>query len=140
MNDWRASRRACALACLLACGCSVNREIPRSEYAAKPERQHVSVKTRSGAEYQFDSMRVRADSLYGTRQIEVEGSFDEYRTTGLALDEVSKLSVRKLDWFRIGLVAGVATAVVLAAVLSQSKDDNSDTDDGGGPCGPRGCP
>jgi hypothetical protein len=139
MIDWKTSRRWPALVCLLACGCAVNREIPRSEYAAKPEREHVMVKTRSGAQYQFDRVQVRADSLYGQRQLDVEGSFDEYQTTALALDDVSALSVRKLDWFKIGLVAGVAAAVVLATVLTQPNNDSGDSG-GGGPCGNRECP
>jgi hypothetical protein len=140
MIDWKASRRWPALVCLLACGCSVNREIPRGEYAAKPEREHVVVKTRAGGQYQFDRVQVRADSLYGQKQLDVEGSFDTYQTTALALDDITALTVRKLDWFKVGLVAGVAAAVVLAAVLTQPNNDSSDTGSGGGPCGSRGCP
>jgi hypothetical protein len=139
MKLWKRSRRLAAIVCLLACGCSVNREIPRGEYAAAPERKHVVVKTKAGETYEFDQVQVRADSLFGTRQLDVEGSFDEYRTTAVALDDVSTLSVRKLDWLRMGLVAGVAAAVVLATVLTQQKNDEP-VDDSGGPCGSRGCP
>ena len=139
MIDWKRSHRFAAIVCLLACGCSVNREIPRGEYAAAPERKHVVVKTKAGTTYEFDHVQVRADSLFGTNQLDVEGSFDEYRTTGLALDDVSALSERRLDGFKIGIVAGVAAAVVLATVLTQPKNDEAPAD-GGGPCGPRGCP
>ena len=139
MTFCRTPQRWAALACLLACGCSVARQIPRGEYAVRPQRENVKVETRSGARYQFDRVRVRADSLYGEERLEIEGAFDEYRTTALALDEVVALSVRQVDWYRVGLVAGVAAAVVLAAVLSQQKNASTDSG-GGGPCGPRGCP
>jgi len=43
MKLWKRSRRLAAIVCLLACGCSVNREIPRGEYAAAPERKHEIV-------------------------------------------------------------------------------------------------
>jgi hypothetical protein len=115
----------------------VAREIPRQEYAVRPEREHVVVKTRSGTRYEFDRVRVQADSLYGEEQLDVEGRFDQYRTVPLALDDVAALSVRKADWTRMGIVAGVAGAVVLAAVLTQKK---SGGDTGQGPCGDRPCP
>lgn len=132
MIDWRARRRWGTLVCLLACGCSTMREIPRGEYAAEPERENVKVETRSGTKYQFDRVQVKSDSLFGQQRVESEGSFEEYRTTSLSLDEVAAISVRKLDWYRIGLVAGVAAAVVLAAVLTQQKDDSTAPPSGGG--------
>ncbi len=136
----RWGRRAGVLACLLACGCSVARELPRGEYAARPEREDVVVKTRAGAQYKFERVRVKADSLYGDQRLEVEGSsFDEFRTTALALDDVTALSVRRLDWYRMGLVSGVAAAVVLAAVLTQKKDNNQ-APVPTGPCPTRFCP
>ena len=140
MIDWKSSRRACALVCLFACSCAVNREIPRGEYAARPERERVTVLTKAGAKYEFDRVQVRADSLFGQKQLETEGSFDEYRTTALALDEVSTLSVRQLDWFKVGVVAGVAAAVVLAAVLTQPSSGGGGDGGDDGNCGPRGCP
>ncbi|TMQ68737.1 MAG: hypothetical protein E6K80_13925 [Candidatus Eisenbacteria bacterium] len=139
MRIWKSPRPWAAIACLLACGCSVAREIPRGEYAARPEREDVVVKTKAGAQYRFERVRVRADSLFGDERLDVEGSFDEYRTTALALDDVAALSVRRVDWTRMGLVAGVASAVVLAAVLSQQHDNNTTTG-GTGPCGARPCP
>jgi hypothetical protein len=135
MMVWKGSRRWAALACLLASSCSVAREIPRGEYAASPERENVVVKTKAGAKYEFDRVHVRADSLYGDQRVDSEGSFQEYRTTALALDDVAGLKVRKVDWFRIGLVGGVAAAVVLAAVLTQQHDDNAAAPEPpGGPC------
>jgi hypothetical protein len=131
-------RRAAALLCLLSCGCSVAREIPRQEYAARPQRENVVVKTRSGTRYEFERVRVRADSLYGDQPLDVEGRFDQYQTVALALDDVAALSIRRTDWTRVGLVAGVAGAVVLAAVLSQNRGGGGDS--GQGPCGNRGCP
>jgi len=140
MTGGRGCRRWAAVACLLATGCSVARELPRGEYAARPERENVRVQTRAGKQYHFDRVRVQSDSLYGDERVEVEGSFDQFQTTALSLDEVTALSVRRLDWYRVGLVAGVAAAVVLAAVLSQQKDAGGTPGGGGGPCGTRGCP
>jgi len=134
MIDWKAPRRWAAVACLLAYGCSTMREIPRGEYAAEPQRENVKVQTRSGAKYDFDRVRVQSDSLFGDQRVDTEeGSFEEYRTTPLALDDVTAISVRKLDWYRIGLVAGVAAAVALAAVLTQQKDSSTPPSGGGCP-------
>lgn len=123
----------------MACGCSVAREIPRDQYAARPERRTVRVETRDGTRYEFERVRVAGDSLYGTRREEVEGPFEEYRTVGLSLDDVVGMSVRQADWYRTGIIAGVAAAVVLAAVLSQVGDGNGGSP-GDGDCGPRPCP
>jgi hypothetical protein len=139
MTRRRRSRSAAAALCLLACGCSVAREIPRDQYAGRPERRHVRVETRAGTRYEFDQVRVAGDSLFGVNREDVEGPFEQYRTVGLPLDEVARMSVRQVDWYRSGLIAGVAGAVVLAAILTQTGGGNG----GGpppGPCGPRPCP
>jgi hypothetical protein len=135
----RSARALAALLCLFACGCSVAREIPPGEYATKPERHDVKVETRSGEKYEFDHARIAADSLYGYQAVETEGSFEQYRVVNLGLDQVVRLSVRGVDWYRTGLIAGVAAAAVLAAVLSQTGK-GSGGDSGGGPCGGRPCP
>jgi hypothetical protein len=132
-------RTLAALLCLMACGCSVARELPRSEYAAQPERHNVKVETRTGEKYEFDRARIAADSLYGYQPVETEGSFDEYRVVNIPLDQVVRLSIRGVDWYRTGLIAGVAAAAVLAAVLSQQANGSS-SDSGGGPCNGRPCP
>ena len=135
----RSARTLAALLCLFACGCSVAREIPSSEYAAQPERHDVKVVTRSGEKYEFDRARIAADSLYGYQSVDTGGAFEEYRIVNIGLDQVVRLSVRGVDWYRTGLIAGVAAAAVLAAVLSQ-QGKGSGGDSGGGDCGGRPCP
>jgi hypothetical protein len=136
----RSARTFAAVLCLFACGCSVAREIPPSEYAAQPERHNVKVVTRSGDKYEFDRARIAADSLYGYQSVESESSFEEYRVVDIALDQVTRLSVRGVDWYRTGLIAGVTAAAVLAAVLSQTGNGSGGGDSGGGNCGGRPCP
>jgi hypothetical protein len=135
----RSARTFAALLCLCVCGCSVAREIPASEYAAQPERHDVKVVTRSGEKYEFDRARIAADSLYGYQSVDTEGSFEQYRIVNIGLDQVVRLSVRGVDWYRTGLIGGVAAAAVLAAVLSQQAK-GSGGDSGGGNCGGRPCP
>ena len=139
MNCRAARVRWAAMLCLFSCGCSLAREIPRDQYATRSERERVKVETRAGQRYEFDRIHVVADSLYGDRHLDVEGSFDQIETVGLPLSDVAKLSVRQVDWYRTGLIAGVGAAAVLAAVLSQvhsGSNGGSDT----GPCGGRPCP
>ena len=133
------SARGLALGlCLLACGCSVAREIPRGDYATREERRNVRLVTRSGAKYEFEHARIVADSLYGYEVQDTEGSFEQYRTVGIPLEQVARLSIRGVDWYRTGLIAGIAAAAVLAAVLSQQKGGSGGSSTG--PCGARPCP
>ena len=134
----RIGSRWAAAACLLACGCSAAREIPRGEYASVPERRNVKVETRAGARYEFEQVRVAADTLHGKNRLDTEGPFEEFETVSLPLDHVMRLSVRGVDWYRTGLIVGIGAAVVLAAVLSQQGSGGGDVTPG--PCGPRPCP
>lgn len=139
MNPATSFRRAAALLCLAACGCSAMRELPRDEYARQAERRNVRVETSTGESLQFDRVKVSTDTLTGLRQKEVEGAFDEYEQVTMPLAEVRRMSVRQIDWYRTALIGGVGAAVVLAAVLSQSgKSTNGNQDPG--PCGGRPCP
>ncbi len=95
--------------------------------------------TRSGEKYEFDRARIAADSLYGYQSVDREGSFEEYRIVNIGLDQVVRLSVRGVDWYRTGLIGGLAAAAVLAAVLSEQAQ-GSGGDSGGGNCGGRPCP
>ena len=135
----RKIRGAMAMLCLGACGCSVMRELPRDQYAALPERHGVRVGTRSGEHHEFERMVVQGDSLVGYERQDTEGTFEEFRTLRLAFEDVGKMSIRGVDWYRTGLVGGLALGVVLAVVLTQANQGSS----GGvveGPCGPRPCP
>src|SRR5262245_57974136 len=102
----------CAAACLSA-GCTSLREIPRSSYAERPERQHVRIQTREGLVYEFDYATVAGDSLVGYRRRDTEGVIDDTAVIRLALDDVQRFSTRKLDWYRTGLIGGGVLAAVL---------------------------
>jgi hypothetical protein len=132
-------RRAGALLSLAACGCSVMRELPRDQYAGQAERRNVRVETRAGESLEFERVKVTADSLTGLKQKDVESQFDEYDQVTLPLAEVRRMSVRQVDWYRTCLIGGVAAAVALAAVLSQTGK-GGDTSGQIGPCGSRPCP
>ena len=133
-------RRAAAVLCLAACGCSAMRELPRDQYAGQPERRNVRIETQGGESIEFDRVKVSADSLVGLRQKQVESAFDEYEQVALPLSEVRRMSVRQIDWYRTGLIGGVAAAVALAAVLSQSGGNGGGGSGVPGPCGGRPCP
>jgi len=133
-------RGAAAALCLAACGCSVMKEVPRDEYAAQPERKDVRVETRSGERHEFERMVVRGDSLTGYERQDSEGAFEEFETFALALEDVGKMSIRSVDWYRTGLVGGVAAAVALAVVLTQAHKGSSGDGGSQGPCGDRPCP
>lgn len=119
---------------LAGTGCTSLREIPRSEYAAQPERKHVRITTREGLEYEFDYARVEADTLVGYREREVEGIAPEVAMLRIAMDEIATLSVRGVDWYRSGLVGGGVLAAIVAAGLASNAASNSDggTSGGGG--------
>src|SRR4051794_14197533 len=94
----------CAIGC--GTGCTALRELPRSEYAARPERQHVRVETTEGLKYEFDYVRVENDSLTGFKEQESEGPLTEVSTLRMPLDDVRALSTRQIDWYRTGLAGG----------------------------------
>ena len=135
-----ARRRLGALACLVSCGCSTMKELPRDEYARLPERNNVRVETEAGEKYEFERVQVTADSLNGLRARTSDTPFNEYDRTSMPLSNVRRMSVRSIDWYRTGLILGVGAAVALAAILSQSQNNSGNGGDGGGPCGPRPCP
>jgi hypothetical protein len=109
------------------------RELPRSDYAALPERKGVRVETREGLVYEFDSATFDPDSLTGYRlRTEVEGPVDEVAMVKVALDDIVGLRTRRVDWVRTGLVGGAILAGVLAIGLAQASANGST--DSGEPC------
>ena len=130
--------RGWLLLCALAggAGCTVLRELPRSEYASQPERQHVKVETSEGLHYDFDYVRVVNDSLTGFKERNVEGPLTEVSTLSMPLDDVRALSMRHVDWYRTGLAGGGVVAAVVAAVVTTIHRSGSTA--GGGSGGSKG--
>ena len=126
-------RVVCACAWFAGSGCTSLKEIPRSDYASRPERRHLRVQTRDGRTYEFDSARFDADSLYGMTHRDVEGPTDEIATFSLPLEDVSRISARSVDWYRTGLVGGGLVAALVAAGLSARSSDKPEPP----PPGPR---
>ena len=112
----------CLAACVGASGCATMRELPRAQYAARAERKGVVVDTREGLHYRFDLARFGPDSLIGHRLRDTEGAFEEYHTVAIPLESIERLSVRRTNWFRTGLVGGgvIAAAIVSVATRRQS--------------------
>ena len=118
---------------LAAAGCTALREIPRDQFGTRAERKDVHVETRDGLVYEFDFVRVRADSLVGYHRRDAEGAFDEFATVPLPLDDVTHMSARGVDWKRTGLIGGSALAAVVAAGLTMgSHGSNGGSSSGGG--------
>jgi hypothetical protein len=117
----RGLRVLVALSCLGAPGCTTLREVHRDAYAAAAERRHVAVDTREGLHYEFDYARFGSDTLTGFRERDTEGPIAEYATLAIPLDEVTRLSARRLDWYRTGLLGGASLAAVVVAALARHK-------------------
>jgi hypothetical protein len=120
------------VAWLAATGCTALREVPRSEYAARPERKHVRVTTGEGLIYEFDYVRVEGDTLRGFRERDTEGPITDLAVLPIAFADIATLSVRGIDWYRTGIVGGGAIAVAVAAGLAHSNPSNGDGESGGG--------
>jgi hypothetical protein len=122
---------ATGIAGVLASSCTALREIPREDFASRPERRNIRVETREGLVYDFDFVRVHGDSLIGFRRLEVESPFDEFGQLGFATDDIQRLSARGIDWKRTGLVGGGVIAAVVAAGLTTRSSDDGGSGDGG---------
>jgi hypothetical protein len=110
-----------ALVCLFATGCSTLRELPRAEFAAKPERKGVVVDTREGLHYKFDLAFFSPDTLVGQHLKDTEGSFEEYNTVAIPLEAVERMQVRQTNWLRTGVIAGAAAVAAIVGVASRQK-------------------
>lgn len=117
-----------------ACGCTTMRELPRPDYAARPERHGVRIETREGLVYDFDRATFDPDSLTGYRvRSEAEGPLDEVAVVHVALDDIEHMRTRTVDWYRTGLVGGGVLAGVLAVGLAQAAKNDGGSSDGGCP-------
>ena len=139
----RASRPIAAgtlLAWLLAAGCTTLREVPRGEYASRPERKAVRIETREGLIYDFDYATIDADTLIGYRnRPDVEGPLEQVAVVHVALDDITRLKSRSLDWYRTGIVGGTLLVAAIAAGLAARAPNANDpgvTSGGGGGRGP----
>jgi hypothetical protein len=117
---------------LAGSGCTSLREIPRGEYGARTERRDVRLVTREGLKYEFDYMRVEGDTLFGYRHREVEGPVEEFGSLHVALDDVSQLEARRVDWLRTGLIGATAASGVVVAGVIRNRKDKGPEDSGGG--------
>ncbi len=134
----RSPRIAVVLAWTVASGCTTLREVPRAEYAAREERKDVVVDTRDGQHHTFDYARFASDTLTGYRRRDTGGAFEEFDTLAIPLESVAKLSARRLDWYRTGLVGGAGLGAVILAALA--RHGASGTSNGGAPCPEEPCP
>ena len=116
-------------------GCTTLREIPRSEYASRPERQHVRVTTREGLVYDFDYAQVTSDTLVGYRERESDGPVSDIATLAIPLSDIDRLSKHGVDWYRTGLIGGGVLAAVIAAGLSRANNNGNGDGSSGGPKG-----
>ena len=132
MTFRRAPRLAGALLLVAGQSCTTLREIPRGEYDREPERRHVRIETREGLRYEFDFARFSADSVTGFRRLEVAGPVDTYAEVSLGYEDLSRLAMRRIDWYRTGLIGGGVLAAVVAAGLNATSGSDDDGDPGGG--------
>jgi hypothetical protein len=132
MRFHRGLRVAAFLLWLSGSGCTALREIPRGEYAAQPQRDHVRIVTRDGLLYEFDYATFQGDSIVGFKRREDQTHVADYASLGMPLEQVSHLATRQVDWVRTSLVGGVGLLVVLVGAYKASQANNGGTDSGGG--------
>ena len=118
---------------LLATGCTTIREVPRAHYSRQAERPHVRILTRDGLVYEFDYARVTADSLIGYRRRDVGGRVEQYDSLPVALSDVTRMSVRSIDWYRTTLIGGgVALTAAIAGLAASGGNSDGGISGGGG--------
>jgi len=124
--------RVLLMAWIAGAGCTTLREVPRSEYAARPQREHVKITTNEGLDYEFDYVRVEGDTLMGYRERDTEDPVTDIATLAVPLDDIAHLSQRGVDWYRTGIIGGGVLAVVIAAGVAKANKNNGSGDSGGG--------
>ena len=133
-----------SLVALAASGCSSLVQVPRSEFAAMPERKNVRIRTQQGEEYAFDRIKVSADSLSGlgyqqrlVTRADGESEIDEMATSvSVPLADVTIMEERRRNWkaaTRWGLGVAAASAFVVAVGSHTGNHDNAQPGGGKGP-------
>ena len=124
-----------------ATGCTALVQVPRSQFAAQPERRNLVVRTDTGQQYAFERATVTPDSLegfgYQQRLVQLpsgESSVDEVALkVSLPLDSVTSLQVRQRDWGRTtkwGI--GVLGAAGFVIAVGTRGGDKTPAQPGGG--------
>lgn len=134
MNVRRAVTWGMLASFVLANGCTTMREVPRTELAVQAHRKGVRVETRDSLVYTFDWATFDADSLTGYRErAELEGTLEEVSVHKIALDDVQRLTARRVDWYRTGLLSGsiVVAAVAAGLTVTALKGDAGSSSGGG---------
>ena len=123
-------------------GCSQITQLQPSQLTTESELKNLTVRTRTGEVYFFETARVAGETLAGhaqeTRAVYTSGAevqyVTEYRDVSLRIAQVEQATVRERNWGKTilfaGVVAGVITAIVVVAASSSSSGD--DGGDGGG--------
>jgi len=125
--------RVGVLSCwLLGSGCSTLREIPTNHIADHERRRDVRVEMTDGRVFEFDEVHVKGDTLTGYKQLDTEGSVNDFATVNLPIGDVSRMSARSVDWNHTGLLAAVIVGVVVAVGLSVSANNSIPPETGGG--------
>lgn len=136
MTRQRAAVYAVLTAWCAASGCTTLQEIPRTEYTAVNERRSVRVLTRDSLSYEFDYAQISGDSLVGFRRNDVEdgGPVPEYSSLSMPLENIERLSARKVDWYRTTLIGGLGVLAVAGAGLAKAgANSGGSTSPGGNP-------
>jgi hypothetical protein len=113
-----------------ATSCATLHELPRVEYAARPERKGVVVDTRDSLHYKFDYATFGPDTLIGYRLSDAEGALEDYRTVAIPLETVERLRVRRTNWLRTGLIGGGIVAAAATALVAGGSNPPAPVDSG----------
>ena len=128
----------------VATGCSSLSQVPRSEYAAQPERKSVLVRTTEGEQFAFDRVTISADTLSGVGYQQRTVYLSDGQATieevavpvRLPLERIASLSEKRRDWGRTakwGLGAAGAAAFVIAVGTNSSDEPAAEPGGGKGP-------